>query len=186
MYYPSYEEYMRSVLGYPTMGSASNFCSCDQPSSFNPYATMQANTTYENAEVNLEQFYPKLYFTIMPSVNRVCNGCNPNQLSQARLDEMVDSIYRDVCSNEEILLQFNLKVESRANEKTSTKTESRSEVSTSRQRSSNALRDLIRILILQQLLQNRPPRPPFPGGPGGPRPPRPPFPGGPGPGPRPY
>lgn len=56
-------------------------------------------------------------------------------------------------------------------------------------RRNNILRDLIKILILNQLLGggNRPPRPPhhprppFPGGPGhNPRPPRPPFPGGPG------
>ena len=46
------------------------------------------------------------------------------------------------------------------------------------------LRDLIKILLLRELLNRpgnrppvRPPRPPFPGGPG-----RPPFPGGPGPG----
>ena len=54
-------------------------------------------------------------------------------------------------------------------------------------RRNRTLQDLIRILILNQLLGGnfRPPRPrpPFPGGPGpGPRPP---FPGGPGPNPRP-
>ncbi len=58
------------------------------------------------------------------------------------------------------------------------------EVSETREvrRHNSTLRDLIKILILRQLLGGgrppiRPPRPPFPGGPGMP-PPRPPYPGG--------
>lgn len=168
-----YEEYMRSVLGY-------------QPVNYNNTYDMGYDrfempdmTAMNNLQMQeLENCYPDIYRIVYPMVQKACSQ-NTRPITGELVDSMTDEVYFAV-EDREMLENRNKE------EKTSEATEDRQIIR------NQGLNDLIRILILRELLG----RPGFPGGrPPHHRPPRPPmrppmrpgFPGGPGmpPGPRP-
>lgn len=169
-----YEEYMRSVLGY-------------QPVDYNNTYDMGYDrfempdmTAMNNMQMQeLENCYPDIYRIVYPMVQKACSQ-NTRPITRKLIDSMTDEVYFAV-EDKEMLENRDKK-----DEKEIKSTEDRQIIR------NQGLNDLIRILILRELLG----RPGFPGGrPPRPRPPRPPmrppmrpgFPGGPGmpPGPRP-
>lgn len=190
MYYQNYEDYMRSVLGYPIESTYDNYI----------IQNREYNVNYQNNS-ELESMYPEIYKKINPVVCEVCER-NKTPITKEIIENMVEEVYQRIEINNEIWLKINVdeagtqkEIQNRAtNAKTNTvrnvpEVEAKRQVSQTenRQRRPNnpLLRDLIRILILNRILGGgfpiRPPRPrpPFPG------PGRPPFPGGPGMPPRP-
>ena len=159
----SYEEYMRSVLGY-----RGNMYHQDLYDSTNYYIMpMDTNMPIQN---NCDELYPELYHKIYPAVCGECKNVTM-PVNNETLERMTDNIIKSI--------ELDLKIETK---------NVRSQEDRQTGRRDNTLRDLIRILILRELFgggnnpgRPRPPRPPFPGGPGGgPRPPfPPPGPGGP-------
>ena len=144
MYNETYDDYIRSILGYPNYG-----------------------VTYQQAA-------PTAY-----------------ERNDQNIDELTNEIYLSIESDNEINVTINLTNEvgsekMPSNSKNLRKEEVRENRGEDRQFRNKGLQDLIRILLIRELLGrpgrpgNRPPMPP-------PRPPmRPPFPpGGPGTGPRP-
>ena len=219
MYYQNYEDYIRSILGYPVQNNMG--CSV-------AYNSDQTNT-YSNANIEnltstprysneILDLYPEIYKIINPMVCKICEA-NTKPITSELIEQMTDEIYLNLESDtniddEIINIRVNLpNSEAEANrnrqvqknvQNTSGNTSKRirdnrqdnstknrveetakatSQPREDRQirRRNNTLRDLIKILILNQLLggrrPQRPPRP-FP-------PPRPPFPGGSRPNPRP-
>lgn len=160
-----YEEYMRSVLGYnmPDYRNSYNF----DDMNFNEFSMMQNMSNEE-----MENCYPDIYRLVYPMVQKACMQ-NNRPLTRELIDDMTDEIYFSIEDNE-------LTQQSRGKDEKSTevKMENRQRIVRNR-----TLNDLIRILILRELLG----RPGFPGRPPHPRPPRPPMrpPIGPGPRPRP-
>lgn len=176
MYNETYEDYIRSILGYPNYGG-------------NTYQTMPA--TYERNEQNeeIESCYPEIYKVVYPMVSKACSE-NTRPITSALIDELTNEIYLSIESDNEINVTINLTNEvggttgNRAtsgrgatNVSTVKKEEIRENRSEDRQFRNRGLQDLIRILLIRELLGrpgrpgNRPPFPP-------PRPPmRPPFPG---------
>ena len=155
-----YEEYMRSVLGF-------------QPANYdNTYDMgydrfdMSNMTAMNNVQMQeLENCYPDIYRIVYPMVQRVCSQ-NTRPVTRELIDSMTDEIYFSIEDRE--MLENRSKDEKTA--KTTENTEDRQMVFRN-----TGLNDLIRILILRELLG----RPGFPGFPGGrpprPRPPRPPM-----------
>lgn len=155
----SYEEYMKTVLGYQPM------CMQDTYGLQDYYVMPTCQQCYNEPIADaqeLEELYPEAYLKVYPTVCKVCSQCT-SRVNSEILEKMTNEVYDTVYV-----------VEVRKDEKRET-----------RQRD-NVLRDLIKILILRELLGHgipprpRPPRPrpPFPGpGPRPPMPPRPPFPG---------
>ena len=191
MYYQNYEDYMRSVLGYPVESTYDNYIIQNREYSVN----------YQNNS-ELESMYPEIYKKINPVVCEVCER-SKEPITKEVIENMVEEVYQKIDINNEIYLKINIdnnvtqkeiqqnrtsntKVNNQVTNITNNREEQMSrqvnEVENRQRRQNNPLlRDLIRILILNQILgggfPHRPPRqrPPFPG-PGG----RPPFPGGPG------
>lgn len=198
MYYQNYEDYMRSVLGYPI----------DNRYTYDNYS-VQEDRNYSAYE-NREELYPEIYRRINPLVCKECDGYT-GPITKEAVESMVDRIYSNIEMNNEIMININVdnrsiedknvantrEVDNRNSKEKATVNNSRMvnnepqrskenlrvvEVENRQRRPDNQLlRDLIRILILNRLFggeffPGRPPmRPPFPG-PG--RPPvRPPFPG---------
>jgi len=157
MYYQSYEDYMRDVLGYtPTY----NY-------------NMQQSRRDTNTE--LERLYPEIYRTVYPMVRKVCTQYN-GEITEDFVERLTNEVYTNLEVEQDVRSETS-KVSVKAT--TTSKTEVRKEEETRQRRPNNTLRDLIRILIIREILggrPNRPGRPPFPGGPGGPG-----MPGGPGP-----
>ncbi len=197
MDYQSYEDYMRQVLGYSPYNP-------NIYENYNYELNGQYNDTYFRNDNNLEdinELYPKIYHLIQPMVIKICSA-NNRPITRELLEKMTDEIYNVVEGADTVV---NVRVETkkedtnsqnplnyrrteiRQNERTPRLDESRNERDirnqTETRKNNNTLRDLIKILILKQLLSenrepSRPPRPnylPYPGGPGG-MPPRPPYP----------
>ena len=205
MYYQNYEDYMRNVLGYDPNPTPS--CTYNMPE--NAYV-MQASVTapyqmvepMRNQEIvdDLESMYPEIYRLVNPMVCKACE-MNTRPITKQVVEEMTDAIFAAIEVDETINIEVkkeststvkketrevNKNVRPQTKEVRETKTPKEETRTETRQRPNNyLLRDIIKILILNNLL-NRPgggrppfpPRPPMPGP--GPRPPMPP-----GPGPRP-
>lgn len=191
----SYEEYIRSILGYPNNMTSSML---DREFNDNNSYNMSNRTNTENSM--LENCYPEIYKIVYPMVTTACQN-NTMPITSQLVENMTDEIYSAVESNTEIGINITLKnqvktTQTRENNTTQTaqrdgrtmanmpekkEVENRGE---DRQFRNRNLRDLIKILLIRELLGTpgfSPQRPPVP-----PRPPvRPPFPGGPMPGPRP-
>lgn len=205
MYYQNYEDYMRSVLGYPIDNryTYDNYMVQNERDYYND----RNSPTYEE----MENMYPEIYRMINPLVCRECER-HTGPITKEAVENMVDRIYSNIDINNEIMIKINVdnrsiedknavstrEVDSRINKDKIQQNNFRTtnnepqkvqenlrsaEVENRQRRPENPLlRDLIRILILNRLFGNifpeRPQRPPFPG-PGRPpvRPPvRPPFP----------
>ena len=179
MYYQNYEDYMRSILGYPIQEQ--NSFSNTYGNNNMEYEYMDTMPRYSKEILDL---YPEIYKIVNPMVCKVCEA-NTKPITKELLEQMTEEIYLNIESdpsqyvsqvvnvkvnlpNQEEKRQNNinspkvttLKKENRVEEKT--RTENRQMLR------NNTLRDLIKILILNRLLGGnmRPPRP---------RPPRPPF-----------
>ena len=214
MFDESFDEYIRSILGYPSTCMGRNMYGMESTmtSMGNNMPNMMSNampSTMSNSE--LEACYPEIYKVVYPMVNTACRN-NTRPITKELVDNMTNEIYFAIEGNDNVTINLqtgdtNMPVQNR-NSSTINNTNSANNVNTSETRKDEAtptssgeqrgenrqfrpirnrtLRDLIRILIIRELLGrpgfpgNRPPmRPPFPGRP--PRPPmRPPFPGGPG------
>lgn len=161
MYYQSYEDYMRDVLGYPRDNQFSTY-------NYN----MQQTRRNENPEI--ERLYPEIYRTVYPMVCKACNQYN-GEITEEFVERLTNEVYNNLETEQELRNEPSKTVTTKTS---SIKSETRKEEVRQTRPRNNTLRDLIRILIIRELLgmPNRPGRPPFPGG--GPRPP---FPGGPGP-----
>lgn len=181
MYNETYEDYIRSILGYPNYGATYQ----QQPMAIN-YERNDQNAEIENC-------YPEIYKVVYPMICKACSN-NNRPITPDLIDELTNEIYLSIESDNEINVTINLtnevggNVENRStNGRTTTKSSSisKEEIKENRgedrQFRNRGLQDLIRILLIRELLgrPGRPGhRPPF----APPRPPmRPPFPpGGPG------
>lgn len=165
MYYNSYEEYMRDVLGYTKNRENNN--------TYYEYDDYFSNRN--NSE--LENMYPDIYRIVYPMVCKITSNTRM-PLTSEELERMVDEIYENIEREEnESRKGAEVKIEVRNNVKNKNQ-ETTKEGEEKRNRPNNyTLRDLIKILILRELLRNRRPgmrpnnRPPYPPRPGMGRPP---------------
>lgn len=202
MYNNQYEEYMRNSLGYnmPMMNMnqmGMNQMNMNQMNMNNMTEMYESENNFSCNQV-VDDMYPEIYRIIYPMVCKACMAVDEN-ISEDLVSRMVNEIYMNVenmevmqeCRGSSISVSPQASKSSKSDSLSSSRTGSN--LSSSSSSSSNSLssvrqqetrqrnpllRDLIRILVLRELLGNPGrPRPPF-------RPPvRPPF--GPGPGPRP-
>ena len=143
-----YEQYMRNVLGYQAMNNNTYDMYYD-----NWEMSNMASMNYIQMQ-ELENCYPEIYTIVYPMVQRACSQ-NTRPITRELIDNMTDEIYYSI-EDKEMLENRN-----------------KEEKGEDRQiRRNTNLNDLIRILILRELLG----RPGFPGGRlPRPRPPRPPM-----------
>lgn len=168
MYNETYDDYIRSILGYTPMNT---------------------NSMNSVSDMDLESCYPEIYKIVYPMVCKKCDNITM-PVKNEDIENMADEIYFALEGRAEVQLNINLGNEVRATEKSSTnitKTSNKkpevkiSEVSDEKRETrqiNRGLRDLIQILLIRELLRRRRPgRPPMPRPPmPGPRPPmRPPF-----------
>ena len=163
------------MLGYPIQN-------CD---------TYSINDNYQNQITNnneeLEDCYPEIYKIVYPMVCKACES-NTQPITRQLIDSMTNEIYMAIEGNQEVNININLGNDVRGVQNTNNtkkpevNVQNRSTESRQIGRNNFLLNDLIRILLIRELLGGRrpnfPQRPPFRPG----RPPmRPGFPGGMGP-----
>lgn len=128
----NYDEYMRSVLGY----SNTNCC----------------NTCMDPFD-DLERMYPDTYRIVYPMVVSSCNMVT-TPVTEDMLNRMTDDIYDRAAADPRINIDINIEIESREN----SNDRQLSDFSMRRRprRRNRFFRDLIRILLLRELLRRRP------------------------------
>lgn len=203
MYNETYDDYIRSILGYPARNKLEQY-NQEMPEyqNYQEYRnpTFNTNINISGNNVELENSYPEIYKIVYPMVAKKCENARSETFSKSDIENMTDEIYYALEEKQEKRIDINL-----TNDINGTKTQNSSAVSTSakvenkrpdvkisqkaienseKRQINSGLRDLIQILLIRELL-NRPRspfRPPMPNPPGpGPRPPmRPPFRPGPG------
>lgn len=172
----SYEEYIRSILGY----SNNNY------QDYNSF-----NYTNNSRYSELEEYYPEIYKIVYPMVRKKCNNRTGN-VTKEDIDRMVEEIYNSIEVNTNSSQIENRDI-NKLNEpryfngkkvidepiKKSLNQEVKQEINQNREtrqckNCNKGLSDIIRILLLRELIgrpgfpNNRPPFPPSGG--------RPPFP----------
>ena len=179
MYNNVYQEYINNIIGIvPRI----------QPDfKYNTYSNI--NYFQERGDTNneLERLYPELYKLLYPMIQTACMR-NTKPITEETIDEMVKDIYSNFNVDDVTILNINLTNDVRSNGKTNEISKSSNIKSTSKTvaenrnnevneernlRSSNyVLNDLIRILLIRELLERPGDIPPFrPGFPGQGRPP---------------
>lgn len=138
-----YEEYMRSVLGYQPMNSDTYDNNWENFGTFNNISSINAIQKQE-----LENCYPDIYRIIYPMVQKACNQ-NTRTITRELIDSLTDEIYSAIEDNE--IIENRNKKEDDVKDN---RTESRQKMSRN-----SGLNDLIKILILRELLG----KPGFPG-----------------------
>ena len=176
MYNETYDEYIRSILGYPARNQFDQFNQGQQEyQGYQEYRNPTFNTNINISEnnVELENSYPEIYKIVYPMVTKKCENVRESNITKDDIENMTDEIYYALESKNETQVNIKKRPEVKVSETTGDK-----------RQLNGGLRDLIQILLIRELLNRRRPpfRPPMPNPPGpGPRPPmRPPF--GPGPG----
>ena len=192
MYNETYDDYIRSILGYPPMMPyKDNFTDCRNQNMMN--SNMNINSMNTTSNMDLESCYPEIYKIVYPMVQKKCDSVGTS-VSNDDIQNMTNEIYFALEGRAEVQLNINLGNEVRKSETTNSNmtkisekqpsvkiSETSSEKRETRQ-INTGLRDLIQILLIRELLRRRRPgerpgRPPMPRPPmPGPRPPmRPPF-----------
>ena len=155
MDYQNYEDYMRSVLGYNTGNIYAN--------TYSPrndyYYDMTTNYTNTNEEA-LNEFYPEIYKLLYPMVCKICNQNTQREITKDLVDKMTDEIYVNF-EAEERPVQNNMRTPLK-NGDVRNPNAKEPEVRQTPGGRNFLLRDLIRILILRELVRPNN-RPPFPG-----------------------
>lgn len=171
----SYDEYIRSILGYSPVDQTDMLYQRD----FEDYSLYDRNYSGVNnsnfSNDQLEECYPEIYKLVYPMVRKACTT-NTKPVNKQLVDELTNEIYLSIEGNNEVQININLQNQidkrspsSNSNTKEITKNSSGSAKSENRENRqfNSGLSDIIRILLLRELLG----RPGFPG----PRPPRPPM-----------
>lgn len=176
MYNETYDEYIRSILGYPARNQFDQFNQGQQEyQGYQEYRnpTFNTNINISGNNVELENSYPEIYKIVYPMITKKCENVRESDITKDDIENMTDEIYYALESKNETQVNIKKRPEVKVSETTGEK-----------RQLNGGLRDLIQILLIRELLNRRRPpfRPPMPNPPGpGPRPPmRPPF--GPGPG----
>lgn len=180
MYNETYDDYIRSILGYPPARGYEDSYQDYRNQNMNYNMTSNINTT---SDMDLESCYPEIYKIVYPMVCKKCDSVRM-PVTNDDIQNMTDEIYFALEGRAEVQLNINLGNEVRNSEISSTNvaktvdkkpdvkiSETSSQNRETRQFNRN-LRDLIQILLIRELLRRRRRRLPMPG----PRPPmRPPF-----------
>ena len=140
MNYQNYDEYMRSVLGYPNMGRSMN------PNMSQPMFQFSNMEIYSD---DLERMYPEVYRVVYPMVCFACDNVR-TPVTEGMVDMMTDDIYDRVEADGRI--NVNMYFEDR---NIQSDIEDRQEDRQRMPRRNRFLRDLIRILLLRELLRRR-------------------------------
>ena len=189
-YYPyqnTYEPMVRNTGCCNHMNEYNQYGYSDYEPNF-PYMSNQ-NITYgqmpynyipnylqRNLATDLEDLYPEIYKIIYPMIQKICSQ-NTRPIDEDLLEEMTNTIYSNIEANNVINLNINVDNSTSENNRSETSSKpavnnrSVSNVQNSAEKekhkenrpfNNSSLRDLIRILLIRELLGrpgNRPPRP---------------------------
>ena len=165
MDYQSYDDYMRNTLGFSSMNSPMGMqgTSCPNMNCQNmcitPYSNMSSNQMmWQDSSCDLERMYPDSYRVVYPMVVSTCRNVSM-PVTEDMIDRMTDEIYDRAVADGRINVDISVELETRED----SKEEDRQMINRPprRRRRNRFFRDLIRILLLRELIGRRPGFPRF-------------------------
>lgn len=165
MDYQSYDDYMRNTLGFSSMNSPMGMqgTSCPNMNCQNmcitPYSNMSSNQMmWQDSSCDLERMYPDSYRVVYPMVVSTCRNVSI-PVTEDMIDRMTDDIYDRAVADGRINVDISVELETRED----SKEEDRQMINRPprRRRRNRFFRDLIRILLLRELIGRRPGFPRF-------------------------
>ena len=106
MYYQSYEDYIRSILGYPVAQDVcTNTYSNNMMTSPNTEFMMQT-PMYSDEIMDL---YPEIYKILNPMVCKICEA-NTKPITRELIDAMTEEIYMNIESDPSVVDTINVRV----------------------------------------------------------------------------
>lgn len=109
MYYNEYDDYMKSVLGYPSLNDNTYYSNCNYRMNYND---MDYNNYRRTEIADIEQMYPEIYRVINPMVCRSCDN-NTQPVTEYLIEQMTDDIYDNAVRRIELKNVINLNIETR-------------------------------------------------------------------------
>lgn len=108
MYDNVYEEYMRSVLGYPySQGGYNTYNNLyENTNMYFPYRSGSSRNSFDALESDnsrYEKMYPELYRILHPMVKKVCSGKAIEQISDNDVESMTEDVYRNISSDIDVV-----------------------------------------------------------------------------------
>ena len=183
-----YEDYMQNYWNYPmgnypvegyqnTYEQCPDNCQCgynmnrsfyEYDYNYSPY---RQNINYQNRGISnteIEELYPEIYKIVYPMVKKICNN-NSRMITDEVIEQMTEEVYSNLEENNGVELNITLNNNIRG-EKTNTQDEKQENRN---HRRNNNIMDIIKILILRELVGRpckgnncrpgpRPPMPPYP------------------------
>ena len=149
-----FEDYMQNYFNCPRNFYQTQYEDIRENNLYNPYIEYQGyNMRYnpynfnvnEKENRNLRDLYPDIYNIVEPMIKKVCIK-NRNTIDNETLDNMTNEVYNNLETNEGINLNITINNE--------LKPETRSKeinLENRNQNKNNFLKDLIKILILQEM-----------------------------------
>lgn len=162
MFNQDYDEYLRSILGYAPNNRLDELYQGDFQQYQRQYDYTYQDINDENNRRELENCYPEIYSIVYPIIQKTCKK-NTRGITKDLIEDMTNDVYNQVIQKDEVRLQ------SQTNNKNS-------DISKETRHFNKNLSDLIKILLIRELLRRpimpgpRPHRPPMP-----PRPPMRPY-----------
>ena len=165
MDYQSYDDYMRNTLGFSSMNSPMGMqgTSCPNMNCQNmcitPYSNMSSNQMmWQDSSCDLERMYPDSYRVVYPMVVSTCRNVSM-PVTEDMIDRITDDIYDRAVADGRINVDISVELETRED----SKEEDRQMINRPprRRRRNRFFRDLIRILLLRELIGRRPGFPRF-------------------------
>ena len=150
-----YDDYMNDFMYFNS--------NAQNPNNMNYMPINNMNAGFNNMnytrQPNVENFYPSIYKIIQPVVRRVVAGSNYQYLTEEVLNNMVDTVYSIIDGENSLNQTRNSEIENVQTTDTrrnsSTSTNSNQENSQTRNNQNNKLlKDLIKIMVLQEISRN--------------------------------
>ena len=173
MYENEYEDYIRSILGYPL--NYDNYVNYNNQGEEN----LQSNPNLES-NLEIEKYYPEIYKLIYPMILKKCNEYTDSRKNMDReeIEKMTDEIYFAIEETKEVEIDLNSKNKTNQNQMVNRQIDGARRIDTrinepisrfekrENRQMNNTLRDLIKILLIRELLNRlqrpgRVPPPPY-------------------------
>lgn len=177
MEFQNYDDYMRSALSFSSTGaqigmqdsfpmSMPNNCTmgmqgcCSNMNYPNMCMTpfnnmhMASNQMWQTQSCDLEKLYPDCYRVLLPLVVSACRNISM-PITEEMLDKMTDDIYDKAVTDDRINVNITVEIDNRETKSDNENRQTFNKPPRRNPRRNRFLRDLIRILLLRELIGRR-------------------------------
>ena len=145
----TYDDYIRSILGYPNIHNTYMTANNNYDSYYNYSAN---NMTNINNNREIEEWYPEIYKIIYPMIQKRCKKTT-EPLTKDLIENITNEIYSSIEDTNEINNSNNTSNRSHTQENKVKEIKQDVNKKNREDRGDNGLKDLIKVLIIRELIR---------------------------------